>query len=182
MITISILYTAQIPKAQKESEIVSGQRGTLRVKFTFSEDWDPYPVRTALFSSRAAARTVLIDPDGYATIPASVIANGVRSITVSVFGNAENNDGSIHRYNGRPVGMRVEIGGAVPCEKGEDPTAYETLLIRVMAVDETIAAIQDEISGKLDENQGAANAGRVLTVEWCGRGTTPEGCQKPTLR
>lgn len=148
---IEIHYNRRTPEVIEADEVVSGQRGTVEAQFSFSEDWERYPIRSASFSSSADKGTWPLEEGNRVKIPESIIVHGVRSFTVSVFGIRETEDGKIERYNGKPTAFRVEIGGEVPgegCDKG--PTAYEQLLIR--------------LDKKLDAYQGEDNAGRVLVV------------------
>lgn len=148
---IEIHYNRRTPEVMQADEVVSGQRGTVEVQFSFSEEWEKYPIRSASFSSSADKGTWPLEEGNKVKIPESVIVHGVRSFTVSVFGIRETEDGKLERYNGKPAAFRVEIGGDVPgegCDKG--PTAYEQLLIR--------------LDKKLDAYQGAEHAGRALVV------------------
>lgn len=149
---IEIHYNGRTPEIRQAEEVVSGQLRSMEVQFTFSEDWEAYPLRTAVFKSRRASRMWPLDGEGKAKIPGDVIRTGVRSITVSVFGFAEMEGGEYLRYNGKPAAFRVEIGGDIPGEgcPDADPTAYELIMI--------------SLSAKLDANQGIDNAGRVLVV------------------
>lgn len=149
---IEIHYNGRTPEIRQAEEVVSGQLRSMEVQFTFSEDWEAYPLRTSVFKSRRASRMWPLDGEGKAKIPGDVIRTGVRSITVSVFGFAEMEGGEYLRYNGKPAAFRVEIGGDIPGEgcPDADPTAYELIMI--------------SLSAKLDANQGSDNAGRVLVV------------------
>jgi hypothetical protein len=139
MITIPITYTGLTPTLAEDVEIVSGQRETLAVTFSFSKDWNAYTLRTAMFSSRTATRAQMIEEDGTAVIPSEVIRNGERYVKISAFGTLERADGEIERYNGRAITLRIDIGGDVEESGGcTDATAYEKLLVRVTALEERV--------------------------------------------
>jgi len=146
MITIPILYSAQLPSLEASADAVTGQSGTLQIRFTFSEDWDAYPRRTAMFISKAAARPVLLNEEGCAIVPASVIPHGVSILRISVFGNAEDESGNTVRYNGAPLTLRLRGGGQVLPDDCREITAYEQLLARVSDLDSSLAASMDWIS------------------------------------
>ncbi len=149
---IVIHYNGRTPQVEQAEEIVSGQIGTVAVRFTFSPEWDAYPVKNAAFLSSGGACSVPLDETGSAVIPEKVIQRGVRTFSVSAFGNGKNEDGEIVRYNGKETAFRVQLGGATPENAKPEgaASAYEILLVR--------------IEGKVNENQGAENAGRVLVV------------------
>ncbi len=162
MITIPITYTGHTPSMAEPVEIVSGQRETVRVHITFSAEWDMYPVRTAVFASRAGVRKAVMDADGYAIVPASMLQSGIRYLQISVFGNYEREDGEIPRYNGRPLTLRVDIGGAVPSESDDNDPAYEKLLIRLIAVEESLGTAIDYANDAGDRaNASAEDADRA---------------------
>lgn len=164
MITIPIKYNGLTPFFTEKSMAVSGQIGTLSVQFTFSEDWDMYPVRTVMFQSRAGIRPSILSDSGIKEIPATLIQNGISQLKISVFGTSTDSSGNTLRYNGKPIVLDLEMGGAVPQDSSRSPTAYEQLLIRVTALDEAVAETYDALASKLDINQGTDNAGRVLVV------------------
>lgn len=148
---IEIHYNQRTPEVMQAGEVVSGQRGTVEVQFSFSEEWDEYPIRSASFCSMAAKEAWPLDEKNKVKVPEAVIQYGVRTFTVSAFGTRETEKGDVERYNGKPAAFRVDIGGEIPgegCKK--TATAYEQLLIRV--------------EKKLDANQGTENAGRAMVV------------------
>ena len=128
MITIPILYSAQLPSLEASADAVTGQSGTLQIRFTFSEDWDAYPRRTAMFISKAAARLVLLNEEGCAIVPASVIPHGVSILRISVFGNAEDESGTVVRlYDVSGQDQSVTLTMCAPVKAAYLTNIHETL-------------------------------------------------------
>ena len=152
MAKIKIHYNGRTPEIIESEEVVSGQLKTIEIQFTFSEEWDMYANRTAVFTSSAGTREWPLNEEGTVRIPRTVICSGVRAMAVSVFGVAQDENGEYKRYNGKLAGFRVEMGGRVPGEgcKDADPSMYEVLLTA--------------IAKKLDAYQGTENAGKAMVV------------------
>lgn len=152
MNTIQIWYEGLSPSCMGDA--VSGQVETLLCRFAFDEAWETYPIRYAVFSDKAEVYPpVLLDGEDKAYAPAKALADR-KWLNIGVVGIRINEDGKPLRYNGRPCRVIVDQGNIVPVPEETEASIYEQLLLTVNNLAET----------KLDANQGAANAGRVLTV------------------
>lgn len=154
MITLNVTYSGLYVDA--ECDAVSGQIGVLRAQFSFSEDWNEFPEKTAVFCGSGSSVSVLLGESLSCEVPSEVTEKPGK-LVIGVFATVQDADGRIRRYPGKPA--TVEIGSGTPIVDtlpGDDEiSSYEQLLYRLMAVEE---ALDDSINRANTAAAGAESA------------------------
>lgn len=122
-----------------ECDAVSGQIGVLRAQFSFTDDWNEFPEKTAVFCGSGSSVSVLLGDSLSCEVPSEVTEKPGK-LVIGVFATVQDADGRIRRYPGKPA--TVEIGSGTPIVDtlpGDDEiSSYEQLLYRLMAVEDAL--------------------------------------------
>lgn len=154
MITLNVTYSGLYVDA--ECDAVSGQIGVLRAQFSFTDDWNEFPEKTAVFCGSGSSVSVLLGESLSCEVPSEVTEKPGK-LVIGVFATVQDADGRIRRYPGKPA--TVEIGSGTPIVDtlpGDDEiSSYEQLLYRLMAVED---ALDDSINRANTAAAGAETA------------------------
>lgn len=163
MNTIIIRYEGLSPSWAGDA--VTGQKGTVLCKFYLDKAWDDYPIRYMVVTrgEKLFPPVMLSGEDEAELLDAALTERCFLQIGIVGFGNR---NGELVGYNGRPARIRVDQGN-ITWEPEEDPeiSVYEQILGKVVEIANKTNAMQEEVSKKIDKNQGTENAGRAMVVD-----------------
>jgi hypothetical protein len=151
-----------------ECDAVSGQIGVLRAQFSFTDDWNEFPEKTAVFCGSGSSVSVLLGESLSCEVPSEVTEKPGK-LVIGVFATVQDADGRIRRYPGKPA--TVEIGSGTPIVDtlpGDDEiSSYEQLLYRLMAVEDAL----DESINRANTAAAGAESAAASADTAAGRAT-----------
>lgn len=166
MITLNVTYSGLYVDA--ECDAVSGQIGVLRAQFSFTDDWNEFPEKTAVFCGSGSSVSVLLGESLSCEVPSEVTEKPGK-LVIGVFATVQDADGRIRRYPGKPA--TVEIGSGTPIVDtlpGDDEiSSYEQLLYRLMAVEDAL----DESINRANTAAAGAESAAASADTAAGRAT-----------
>lgn len=175
---IHVVYSGA--KCRATSNAVSGQIRTLRAEFSFSEDWDAYPERMAVFISGTHKELKSLDENNSCEVSESVSKAGY--LQVGAFAIAKDSSGEIMRYPGEYA--RVCLGqGASPDGSAEpseeEASVYEEML---MEMREAAKAANEAAAFARENGETAWNQAAYANEEATNAYSAAEGAKDATWR
>jgi hypothetical protein len=140
-------------------EAVSGQIDTIRVIFTFSNEWKQYEKITAVFAGNGQSAGIILDDTMECFVP-PFATKKAGYFLVGCFANSKTDKGLV-RYPGRNATVKTTTGASVSAVHPDEETvtAYEQLLDRLVLSEENLhEATENANTAANGANYAASNA------------------------